>query len=1590
MQVNQVQNLLLANAPQDVRARAQAGEEAQQRAAAPSAPYTSRMAGLAKMLEGGLGGLMEGSAIQQVMHGRQEAAAGGYGWLNSLQPGAAGAGSAAAPPPNAAPSSAPMGQGGIGSDHVAGRGPDDYLGRLGQIESGNRDGISNKASGATGRYQFIGSTWDRLSKQYPELGLTPDGRTDPAQQQRAIQAFTNDNASALGRSGFQATPGNLYLAHFAGANGAAAALKADPNTPVEQVIGGAAVRANPFLHGKTAGDLVAWANGKMAGVDPNTTPGSIPSPAAAASPSPNAHTPAAARAPAVGSAPIGDAVALAAETRLRTGGGTDADRALLATYRQQQNTPPATRAASADVPATNAHPVGSDTLPPGITPDMVGLDGRPTAAAPVSDGTVRGDLLAAAARHGMTEAKPGQPQNSAGALGQDIVNGSSGSAGLAPGGATNPPGSDGTLRGDLMQAAAQHGLNPDAPAPNATPTGMQGLPPGVSPAMFAASQGLGADLHRQDEVPAGTQPYTPGAVTAGGVPHQVAPGGGARADSGVGAGIGGGPSNMPIPGPDADPSPELDPEGTGPQNYDPNAGPSLRDMLTAAVKGPDLGKTQAAVVPDPVSASAPDAPPSPSILPPARPPSGDVAGPAAVPAPQGALTPPPAPAPQDGSLRGDLMAAMSQHDPVGAAQIQGRDVALDPVVPDPQGSMVPPAPSSPNDALVGPQSDAAAGGADLGMDGPAAAPQAALPDVAPMPPPGVQSLQAPADVQAAAQAAAVPELDPEATGPTAYPSNGGPTLRDQIAAAFHGSAAPTAPQSDAAAPLAPQSDAAAPLAPQSDAAAPLAPAAGPVDIDQAKGPAPVAALGATPDTPAPVAGPAAPPTAGDGMTPSSAALVQGAASYQPSSGNGGPGSGAALPTAGPMPPQRPMMLADALDGSSAGSSASSPQPGGGGGGADLSKLAMGPLTPHYMSGLAAALSPPPATASGASQARSPLADALDASKPAPNAVPAGPVPASPALADMLSPPMQPSTGINHDGGGDTSSPQAFMRQEAARAQGGAQPSGFIGSLNTMFSPGAPSAGQGGGQTPQQGTPAQARTIASQIQGDPNASPASQSMAGRVMSATGGQGGQGSPGGGSAPAYVSPAMAPAPSSAPAASGPAGFGGMTPEQRQAGLALLTGPNAAYMDPAVKEAITARLFAQPKVEKLDNGDLYQIDPTGASPPRLLAHGGKYEATKNGLIYNQGTGLGVDGQPLGGASTYRPATPAERAQYHVTDDRPMYFGPGGQPDFGQPGAAGQGESEEAKKAGGAAADRRNDMLTGAMAAPEKIARLKLLGTVLDNTQTGPLAGETGTVASVATRLGVAPERLASMGLDPNQAVNNAIANKLAGEMTMGSIGAKNGGMPASNFSVAERQFIEALYPNIENQAGGNRAVTDVLTAVEQRKMQVADAWSDYKDQQAQAGKPLSYETFEDGFRRAHSQDNIFAPIIAKYQAGGYTPTAPTPGGVPNAAAAGQSQGGSPSIAQQPAPQPQGQGGGGYMPGAPRGAPPPAQGGGGPGMPPRNVAPGVTGAPQQQGQGAPTPSDAIAQAQAAIAHGAPRAAVMQRLQGMGISTAGL
>lgn len=137
--------------------------------------------------------------------------------------------------------------------------PQGYMASARASESGGNDAARNPNSTATGRYQFLESTWNGLAQQYPELGLTPDGRTDPAQQERAMAQFTQDNARALSSAGIPVDPGTLYAAHFLGAGGAQKALTANPATPMSALVEPGVIQANPQLANMSAGEFAQWA-----------------------------------------------------------------------------------------------------------------------------------------------------------------------------------------------------------------------------------------------------------------------------------------------------------------------------------------------------------------------------------------------------------------------------------------------------------------------------------------------------------------------------------------------------------------------------------------------------------------------------------------------------------------------------------------------------------------------------------------------------------------------------------------------------------------------------------------------------------------------------------------------------------------------------------------------------------------------------------------------------------------------------------------------------------------------------------------------------------------------------------------------------------------------------------------------------------------------------------------------------------------------------------------------------------------------------------------------------------------------------------
>ena len=137
-----------------------------------------------------------------------------------------------------------------------------YFANTRRAESGGNDSAKNPKSSATGRYQFLEGTWNDLAQRYPDLGLTPDGRNDPNQQEAAMKAFTMDNARQLKGAGVGVNPGTLYAAHFLGAGGASKVLSADPNTPVASLVGPEVIQANPQIANMTVADFQQWAASK--------------------------------------------------------------------------------------------------------------------------------------------------------------------------------------------------------------------------------------------------------------------------------------------------------------------------------------------------------------------------------------------------------------------------------------------------------------------------------------------------------------------------------------------------------------------------------------------------------------------------------------------------------------------------------------------------------------------------------------------------------------------------------------------------------------------------------------------------------------------------------------------------------------------------------------------------------------------------------------------------------------------------------------------------------------------------------------------------------------------------------------------------------------------------------------------------------------------------------------------------------------------------------------------------------------------------------------------------------------------------------
>lgn len=140
--------------------------------------------------------------------------------------------------------------------------------RIRQVESSGNDAARNPLSSATGRYQFTSGTWLAYYKRrFGAQGLSNAAilakRGDGRLQEVLMDDLTADNAAFLRSVGEAESAGNLYLTHFAGQGGARKLFRADPAADAGAVLGQGVVKANPWMRGMTAGDVIAWAHRKM-------------------------------------------------------------------------------------------------------------------------------------------------------------------------------------------------------------------------------------------------------------------------------------------------------------------------------------------------------------------------------------------------------------------------------------------------------------------------------------------------------------------------------------------------------------------------------------------------------------------------------------------------------------------------------------------------------------------------------------------------------------------------------------------------------------------------------------------------------------------------------------------------------------------------------------------------------------------------------------------------------------------------------------------------------------------------------------------------------------------------------------------------------------------------------------------------------------------------------------------------------------------------------------------------------------------------------------------------------------------------------
>lgn len=141
-------------------------------------------------------------------------------------------------------------------------GTEGYLSKVRQVESGNNNKAVNPKGGASGRYQFVKSTWEGLGYDWKD-------RFDPVLQEEAMKKYTNETTKAFVNK-FKKTPTDvdLYGMHFLGSGTYIKLLQSPDETPITDIVSKKAYEYNQGVMNKngkvaTVKDIKKWLEKKM-------------------------------------------------------------------------------------------------------------------------------------------------------------------------------------------------------------------------------------------------------------------------------------------------------------------------------------------------------------------------------------------------------------------------------------------------------------------------------------------------------------------------------------------------------------------------------------------------------------------------------------------------------------------------------------------------------------------------------------------------------------------------------------------------------------------------------------------------------------------------------------------------------------------------------------------------------------------------------------------------------------------------------------------------------------------------------------------------------------------------------------------------------------------------------------------------------------------------------------------------------------------------------------------------------------------------------------------------------------------------------